>query len=279
MTLLTSIMDQHEPGELKVHLLYSDITEESLAKIETYLKESNHDFQAYDCQEYFDYLADASITRHYSLDMYSWLFAPFLLDEGIDRALYLDPDIICLNRMDGIYYQDFEEHAFVATAYDYKNKLIQPINNIRLGAFDSENYFNTGVVLLNLPRIRQLTDPEKIVETIYKKDKVLYLPDQDIFHAMFEKETKKVSWKKYNIDPRAYEVLNLLLPKQYSKEWLEDKVVFIHYCGKHKPFNEGPDYRYQLGRYYFDYEAMRDENLDLPEYVEWLSKQNEIVLK
>jgi len=186
--------------------------------------------------------------------MYLWMFAPYILPEDVDRVLYLDPDIVAVGDIRPFYNTSFEGKSFIATNYKYKTKWIQPFNNLRLRNFDSEDYFNSGVVLMNLKKLRKTGDPDRIVEAIRDNKSVLILPDQDIFNLLYVNDIKEEDWRIYNMNPKVFEKLKVIFPNKYNVQMIEDEVVFIHYSGKHKPWNERDKYKYTLGNYYFDFE-------------------------
>lgn len=64
----------------------------------------------------------------------------------------------------------------------------------------------------------------------------------------------------YNVDHRLYQMFHLINPDKYNQNWLEEEVVFVHYAGKHKPWVEQDNYRYDLGVYYFEYEELLNNN-------------------
>ena len=84
----------------------------------------------------------------------------------------------------------------------------------------------------------------------------MILPDQDVFNHLYHEQIKENPWELYNVDPRLYQVFQLVNPESYNQGWLENEVVFIHYAGKHKPWLEREKYKYDLGNYYFEYEKM-----------------------
>lgn len=259
--MLYSLMDHHQEKTLNVYLMYTDISTASLQELDQLLASQGHRFHPVDCSEYlkdfknknFD-LEQFKVNRYYSLDMYLWLFAPYLLPKHVNRILYLDSDMVCVKPVKKLYHLDFKEQWFVAASYDFKNNWIQPINNLRLGNLTSEKYFNTGMVLMNLASLRQETHAEEILEAIIRKEKVLYLPDQDIFNYLYEGKTGQVPWQYYNLDPRPFTLLTRLFPNEYNPSWIKEHVVIIHYCGKHKPWIYRDKYRYTLGNHWFDYE-------------------------
>lgn len=260
--MLTSMLEQHEPASLDIYIIHTAITKKSMRELDELVSSKKHRLHEVDCTEYLDALVEElnidlealKVNRYYTLEMYLWLFAPDVLPNSIDKVLYLDPDMVCLNSADKLYNLDFGDHLFIASSFDYKNNFAQVFNNLRLGNYTSTRFFNTGMVFINLKKWRQFFNPKKIIHTIIDKGNVLLLPDQDIFNYLYEKETIKVPWLKYNLDPRPFDILNLIIPSEYNRAWVEQNAVFIHYCGKNKPWIERDEYKYKLGEYWFEYE-------------------------
>ncbi len=250
-TMLNSVFQSNHQAKFDIYFMHQKINEIKMAELDAFITENGHVLHDIDCEGMFE--AKVSVNRYYSIEMYYRLLAPFILPKEVDRILYLDPDIINLNPFDDFYHQDFKGNAFIATAHDYITKWIQPINNIRLKTKESKDYFNTGVLLMNLDRIRESKKEEEILALIMNT-KLLLLPDQDIFNQIYWNEILEEDWRLYNLDPRYYSILNTINLKEYNKEWVEREVVFIHYCGKHKPWNEKEQYRYELGEYYHFYQ-------------------------
>lgn len=258
--LLHSIYMNHLKTQFNIYLLHDKIPEDVLKEIQEDMDTYQYKFVPINCREYLKESDNFRINRYYTIEMYLWLYAPFLLPKEVDRALYLDPDIINLNSMKDFYVQDFDNHLFVAMDYKVKNRIIQPINNLRLGTRAAENYFNTGVVLMNIEKLRKERNSKEITEAIIENKTVLILPDQDIFNHLYHGEIKEDTWELYNVDPRLYQVFQLVNPDKYNQTWLEEKVVFIHFAGKHKPWLERESYNYDLGIYYFEYENLLTNN-------------------
>lgn len=248
--LLSSLFNNHPEETFTIYLLHAGISEATLRSFTHFVEQQHHIVHIYECTDFFHKEDKLAITRYYTLEMYLWMFAPYILPEEVERVLYLDPDIINMKQMADFYHQDFEDHYFIATNYKYKTKWIQPFNNLRLRKFHSEDYFNSGVVLMNVARLREVGNPQGIVDAIRENKSVLILPDQDIFNLLYDQFVLEADWRMYNMNPKVYEKLKVLFPHKYNEEWIEENVVFIHYCGKHKPWIEREKYRYALGKYY-----------------------------
>lgn len=252
--LLHSIYTNNPNEDFHFYFLHYGMKKESLDELENELQWYGYSFHPINVKHFFKDDSTVHINRYYTIEMYLWLFAPFVLPEDVHRALYLDPDIINLNPIRRFYDQPFDEQLFIAMDFEIKNKPIQPINNLRLNMKDAEHYFNTGVVLMNIDKLRKERTPEEIVKAIVDNKTILLLPDQDIFNFLYTGEVKNGDWEYYNLDPRLYQLFKVVMPDTYNKQWVEENAVFIHYAGKHKPWNERGKYRYNLGYYYFFYE-------------------------
>lgn len=258
-TSLRSIFRSNDKEKMTIYLMHQNIPHNRIIEVNDFVTGNGHTFFPIDCKKLFS--EEAVVNRYYSIEMYYRLLAPFVLPLEIDRVLYLDPDIINLRSFSSFYKQDFDGKLFVATTHDYATKWIQPINNIRLGTLSSEDYFNTGVILMNLTLIRSTRNREEIITAIKINKNRLVLPDQDIFNHLYWNEVKEADWRIYNLDARFYSQLKRVFPRKFSIEWVEEKVVFIHYCGKHKPWIERESYRHELGGYYHYFEdILKQEN-------------------
>ena len=110
----------------------------------------------------------------------------------------------------------------------------------------SERYFNAGVILFNLQKMRKSVTTEDIFSYIRKNEKRLYLADQDVLNGMFGKQALIVDERLYNLDEKTvsrYKITNDI--------WIRKNTVIVHFNGKFKPWKE--NYKGVLARYWFEY--------------------------
>lgn len=254
--LLRSIHFNNPDEKFQIYFLHQNMKNESLIELRRVIEFYGMSFHPINCIKFLQEDTDITINRYYTIEMYLWMFAPYVLPENVDRALYLDPDIINLNPLNQFYDSKFDDHLFIAMDYEVKTKIVQPFNNLRLGTKDGKHYFNSGIVLMNIDRLRKERNTEEIIEAVVKNKAILILPDQDIFNFLYVNEIKNEDWEYFNLDPRLYQFFSVLMPEKYNKKWVDNEVVFIHYCGKHKPWLEREKYKMDLGYYYFYYEDL-----------------------
>ena len=104
-----------------------------------------------------------------------------------DKILYLDTDIVCLNDPSEFYDMDISGYEIVGVLDRYGGKII------RL-PFTRQKYLNSGVLLMDIPKIRQ-TGLLKRARKMCRQRKMI-MPDQSALN--FCAKYKKIVDKKYN---------------------------------------------------------------------------------
>ncbi len=102
--------------------------------------------------EMFD---DFVTTKRYPKEIYYRLAAPYLLPDSVERVLYMDVDTVVINSLMPLYESEFEDNYFMGCTNTQLP--LQKFNQVRLG-IDVEKdipYINTGVLMMNLPLLRE----------------------------------------------------------------------------------------------------------------------------
>jgi lipopolysaccharide biosynthesis glycosyltransferase len=152
--------------------------------------------------------------------MYSRFLIPLLKSE-IDKAIYLDSDLIVLKDIKKLYSIDLENKPIGAVPHFLKYK--------------KNPYFNSGVLLIDCKKWRQERYIDKLLE-LGKNYKNGAFPDQDILNDCFKNN--------YKILDNQFNLLNVdvhwrcsIVRHPFLVLKLKNKCIVRHYCGKHKPWN------------------------------------------
>ncbi|MGT2847081.1 glycosyltransferase family 8 protein [Streptococcus massiliensis] len=187
---------------------------------------------------------DAPTTDRYPETIYYRLLAHEYLPVDLNRILYLDADILCLNDIRPLYELNMGEMLYAAASHVKNEGVTDTINKLRLQNFEAESYYNSGVLLMNLPAIRKLVKRKDILNYIERNSHILFLPDQDVLNALYGHFTIQVADELYNYDAR-YDMLYYMRGKgSWDLDWVIEHTVFLHFCGRDKPWLK--EYR---GRY------------------------------
>lgn len=194
-----------------------------------------------------DLFEDFPETSRYPKEIYYRLAAPLLLPKELERILYLDVDTIVINPLRELYETPFEGNYYAGCTHirDFLTKF----NQARLKSDKAETYLNTGVLLLNLPALRENLSMADICGYVRRQGRSFILPDQDILAALYGDRVKTLDTLRYNLSDRILRLHNAK-PKRETLDlqWVRENAVIIHYCGKQKPWRD--DYTGTLGVFY-----------------------------
>ena len=187
---------------------------------------------------------DAPIADRYPETIYYRLLANEYLPKDLDKILYLDADILCLNDICPLYEIELGASLYAAASHGSDTNMTDLVNKLRLQNFEAESYYNSGVLLMNLTAIRQKVKRDAILDYIAQNRFKLFLPDQDVLNALYGHLTLQIPDELYNYDVR-YNVLYYARSKgEWDLDWVIKHTVFLHFCGRDKPWRK--DYH---GRY------------------------------
>lgn len=196
--------------------------------------------------------AAAPTFRHYTKAMYYRLLAFELLPAHLDKILYLDPDILAINPLRELYCNTPLKSALIAAAsHSGVTDLSHHVNRLRLGTPENVQYYNSGVLLLNLKLLREQVTREEIFAYVQKKKSTLVLPDQDILNGLYGDRILPISDFLYNYDARRYTTYRVVKGTQGELPNVMKTTVFLHFCGSNKPWQAG--YRGRFSALYQHY--------------------------
>lgn len=221
------------------HIFYSNISDDNLDKIKK-LELEGCALTLYKIN--VNIFKNMQVKENLPISMYFRLIIPQVLHPFINKVLYLDADIICINKLSDIF------------SYNLKNKIAGVINHAYIDPYvsslslnNTEYYFNSGVMLINTEewKLNKILEKFliKINESNYK------YPDQDVLNILLENKILYLDGK-YN--------------RFIENVRKNDNTTLIHYTGTPKPWKawyNNDDFFYR----YFIISPWKEESLELPE--------------
>lgn len=223
--LYSLFTSQKEP--VTVFLVYARIRKKSLRELNALCVAYGAKFQGIRVEN--DVFDHAPVRMHFTKEMYYRLILPWLLPNE-DRVLYLDPDIIINGSLDTLWEMELDGASFAAAG----DRLIMLLGaKARSELKEDTVYVNSGVILMDLERIREEKSQEEILSFLIERRADLSFPDQDIINILWEGQIKQID-DAYNLNP------NILYLKEYLKmPWNTHSWKIIHYMGSDKPWKGG----------------------------------------
>lgn len=137
----------------------------------------------------------------------------------LKKVLYIDCDTLVMDDLSELFHTDISK-VYAGVVKDFP-AYYQAKDHERLGV---DNYFNSGVMLLNLQKIRQDKVPQKLFDYKINKDSKKYM-DQDCFNMIFGGNVKFLCLKNNYLTAGC---------DLYNKEYPEEiEPVIIHFASLH----------------------------------------------
>lgn len=207
-----------------IKILYTNISEENKEKINKYTKE-NINIEFVDLNYYIEKVKGKLYTRDYfSMTTYFRLFISNLYPQ-YNKAIYLDSDIVLLTDVANLYNEDIGDNLVGAVPDDIiqQNKVFQEYVEKVVGVASYKNYFNAGMLIMNLDQLRKNKFQEKF---LYLLETVKYsvVQDQDYLNRICKGRVKLLDMT-WNVMPNA------------TKDVNEEDIKLIHYNYQYKPWH------------------------------------------
>lgn len=230
-TLICSIGD-NTCTSVDIYLIHNELSSQEIAETAEILRKTcGGDLHEIKVSENF--LEGAKVNEHFSIEMYYRIFATELLPKNLDRILWLDADIITIKSLETLYYSDLHGYSIAACGHREKEESEKMINSSacqRLKLDGDTIYFNSGVLLMDLDKIRKNFNKDTTLDLIYKMEKVLENPDQDILNILYQHDVLVLDKAIYNYQVHYdWESIN-------EKANIQDHTVIVHYVGPAKPW-------------------------------------------
>ena len=184
---ITSIVNNIREKETIVYVLCDGIIDEN-KKILKNMESSNVKINLIDV----DSSKYTGMEKNYSLVSKASLLKfsiPDILRE-VDKVLYVDGDILICKDISPIFETNID-NIYAAVIKDGPKTKIA--GGKRHDFYGNKDYFNSGVMYLNLKKMRDEEIPKKLIN--YRLNEYNYFMDQDAFNIVFNKNVKYINVK------------------------------------------------------------------------------------
>lgn len=183
---------------------------------------------------------------------YRWLI-PYVVEQEIDKILYIDIDSVCIKNIYNLLNETFDG-TILAVRDGWDTMIAEKLK------LTSGHSFCSGLVYMNLKKMREGNEAEKIIQYMYSCQTNhidLALPDQDAGNVILD---GKVSFAS-----NLYHYSQVLENEEHLKEsWQKsiDNAYFVHLQGAYKPWRLEAQY-FTAGKAWKDAQ-MHSEWKDIP---------------
>lgn len=183
----------------------------------------------------------------YSKDIYLRLWVDeFFSELQPDKVLYLDADTIVVDDLNELWSLDLADNVIAAV------NIPNAATHQRLGLPSDIKYFNSGVLLFNMPLWIENNCRQQLFDWLEENKETAKNPDQDALNACFYQQRITLDYT-YNAISPFFRVKNELGLTAQELEKIRAHVKIVHFNGNARPWIYGCNHPYQKS--YFKYLA------------------------
>lgn len=221
---------------------------------------SNLSIRFYDITRYLNVYKKMNVRGHWSIETYFRLFIPEVMT-NYKKVIYLDADMVVLDDLAKLYSIDINDYLMGVTRDPDSAGLYNGAHPGAEISFDNHSqlnwhkrkyvdsalkldrpydYFQAGVLLMNLKKMRQQLDVPEVVKLAISRQ--WELQDQDVLNVVCKDKVKFIdlSWNvEFNWKHKRLNNVIKLAPKWLYDEYLAARKcpMIVHYAAPDKPWH------------------------------------------
>lgn len=189
---ISSLLENNAEFEIRIYFLDSGLSELSKDKLRNICStHKNAEIFFFDVAPLINSYSNKMKAFQNNYATYAKLFIELLLPKDIDECLYIDADTLVLGSLDTCFKNKTNFTLYMA--YD----LVYTKHKINIGLTEDSNYYNAGVIFINLKKWRVVDYSSQIINHLLTGKNYLY-GDQDIFNSLFNNDIGVLDYK-YNM--------------------------------------------------------------------------------
>lgn len=228
---ISSLIHNNPQKELKVHVVTPGVSEQAEKTLRG-MSTNNSEVIVYNVENDLNSMSTSGLfdgipANHTALMKFN---LPLILKD-VDKLLYLDGDLIVNGDISPIWDVELGDDLVAGVCDSIAEWHMQ-----KLGL---KKYFNSGVMLLNLKKMRDENYSQKLID--YRQNGFNCFMDQDTFNAVFKNRVKYLDFK-YNTmysvleTKSADEIASFYGMKRRTVNELIDDSVILHFSSSKKPW-------------------------------------------
>lgn len=175
----------------------------------------------------------------YSKDIYLRLWVDELFEEfSPEKVLYLDADTIVVGSLQDLWAIELGDNLIAAV------DIPDSTSHVRCHLPLEKGYFNSGVLLFNVPAWRNEKCLEKIIDFLHENKEIALNPDQDALNGLFHDRRITLDYIYNAISPFFRQSGFPSIAKEHLDR-IRLEVKIVHFNGKARPWIYGCNHPYR----------------------------------
>lgn len=187
LSIATVLNSKNSDDDIRFYILDGGISAEAKQKILNLRKIAGCEikFVTVDSEKFSN--CPMNNSKHLTIASYYRLLMSDFLPDEVDKVLYLDCDVEVKSSLQELYNVELDDCCFAAVP--------DVIGDIQAERLNLKNYFNAGVLVVDLHKLREINFSSKVFEFINENSYKLKFHDQDVINIYFAGQIKELDAK------------------------------------------------------------------------------------
>ena len=270
VSIKSLIMNANNNYNYDINVIYENLSEENAKKLKS-LETDNVKIILTEMNQNLSMITDKLGNRlreyTFTLTIFFRLFIPVMFPK-YDKCIYIDADTVIPGDISRLYNEDLEDNYLgcIVDKSTIDNEILASYFEEVVG-IPRDKYINSGVLLMNSKKLRELKIDEKFLDLYTKYGFDVIAPDQDYINSMCYGHIKYLS-DIYDAMPnpnnKEVEKPVIIHYNLFLKPWQYEKVQYYDYFWKYAKFTPYYDEILEIKNSYTDEDRKKDsEWMDL----------------
>lgn len=270
VSIKSLIMNANNNYNYDINVIYENLSEENAKKLKS-LETDNVKIILTEMNQNLSMITDKLGNRlreyTFTLTIFFRLFIPVMFPK-YDKCIYIDADTVIPGDISRLYNEDLEDNYLgcIVDKSTIDNEILASYFEEVVG-IPRDKYINSGVLLMNSKKLRELKIDEKFLDLYTKYGFDVIAPDQDYINSMCYGHIKYLS-DIYDAMPnpnnKEVEKPVIIHYNLFLKPWQYDDVQYYDYFWKYAKFTPYYDEILEIKNSYTDEDRKKDsEWMDL----------------
>lgn len=231
--VMQSVMDNN--SNYRIRFFLATLSEiDAVEDMKKMVEGRGHEFQLIMVDKAF--FEQFKTQNKWTSSVYLKLMMHEYLPQEIDRVLYIDIDIICNGSLEEFYETKWNDEFIAVCANSVSYETIMKYNQMTIKdevTAANGGYFNSGIVLFNLSKIRSEITTEMIIDAYNncQEKATRFLADQSILNYLYCEKSRYLNPMDYN-----YRIALSMNSQNKAEVKKSHKCAIIHYVSQNQPY-------------------------------------------
>ncbi len=231
VTIVSILANSPLSNYYNFYILNTGLTEENKRKLNSLKQKRDFGLNFIDVSN-FDFSKFPLNRDWISATTYYRLYLPDVLPQDMDKCIYMDCDMLAEDDLAKLWSYNLDDYIAGVVEDESSKENVE-----RLNLPPENKYFNAGMIVFNMKRLRNLNLAETSIAYYNEHEKQIIMQDQDILNGVLNGKCLYLPLR-WNVASPAY--TGYVLDHFYTKE--EEKIAalnpaIVHFTGATKPWN------------------------------------------